>query len=116
MRKRRYIITGIILALVIVLVLTGGIYIYTGPQYKFDREYGNSEEGKGFIPKHFHLEYNVTDTPLIPVLLHNVHSELPKNISLSKYDITYLKTHEKGVAKSDYKLCKINCLKHIKPL
>jgi hypothetical protein len=28
------------------------------------------------------------------VLLHNVHSDLPKNIILSKYDITYLKTHE----------------------
>ena len=94
MRKKRYIILGILLALVIVLALTGGIYIYTGPQYKFDREYGIAEEGEGFIPKHFYLEYNATDTPLIPVLLHNVHSELPKNISLSKYDITYLKTHE----------------------
>jgi hypothetical protein len=94
MRNKRYIILGILLPLVIVLVLTGGIYIYTGPQYKFDQEYGNFEEGEGFIPKHFHLEYNATDTPLIPVLLHNVHSELPKNISLSKYDITYLKTHE----------------------
>jgi hypothetical protein len=94
MGKKRYIIVGIILALVIVLVLTGGIYIYTGPQYKFDREYGIFEEGEGFIPKSFHLEYNATDTPLIPVLLHNVNSELPKNISISKYDITYLKTHE----------------------
>lgn len=94
MIKKRYIIIGVILALALVLVLTGGIYIYTGPNYKFDHEYGSSEEGEGFIPKHFHLEYNATDTPLIPVLLHNVHSELPKNISLSKYDITYLKTHE----------------------
>jgi len=94
MRKKRYIILGILVALIIVLALTGGIYIYTGPQYKFDPEYGIAKEGEGFIPKHFYLEYNATDTPLIPVLLHNVHSELPKNISLSKYDITYLKTHE----------------------
>ena len=94
MRKKRHIIVGITLALVIALVLTGGVYVYTGPQYRFDREYGSSEEGEGFIPKHFHLEYNASDTPLIPVLLHRVHSELPKNIILSKYDITYLKTHE----------------------
>jgi hypothetical protein len=94
MKKRRYIIAGILLSLVIILVLTGGVYVYTGPQYRFDREYGSSEEGEGFIPKHFHLEYNASDTPLIPVLLHRVHSELPKNIILSKYDITYLKTHE----------------------
>jgi hypothetical protein len=94
MRKKRYIIVGIILTLVTVLISTGGIYIYTGPQYKFDREYGIIEEGEGFIPEHFYLEYNATDTPLVPVLLHNVHSELPKNINLSKYDITYLKTHE----------------------
>lgn len=94
MRNKRYITVGIILALVIVLVLTGGIYIYTGPQYKFDRGYGISEEGEGFIPKSFYLEYNVTDTPLIPVLLHKIHSELPKNIIISKYDITYLRTHE----------------------
>lgn len=94
MRKKRYIILGILLALIIVLALTGGIFIYTGPQYKIDRGYGITEEGEGFIPKYFYLEYNATDTPLIPVLLHNVHSELPKNISLSKYDITYLKTHE----------------------
>lgn len=82
------------MALVIVLALTGGIYIYTGSQYKFDHEYGIAEEGEGFIPKHFYLEYNATVNPLIPVLLHNVHSDLPKNIILSKYDITYLKTHE----------------------
>ncbi|GAB4218229.1 MAG: hypothetical protein OHK0012_26180 [Synechococcales cyanobacterium] len=94
MRKTRYIIVGIILTLVTVLTLTGGIYIYTGPQYKSDIEYESFEEGEGFIPKHFHLEYNATDAPLVPVLLHNVHSELPKNINLTKYDITYLKTHE----------------------
>jgi hypothetical protein len=94
MRKKIYIIVGIILALVIALVLTGGLYVYTGPQYRFDREYGSYEEGDGFIPKHFHLEYNASDIPIIPVLLHRVHSELPKNIILSKYDITYLKTHE----------------------
>ena len=94
MRKTRYIIVGIILTLVTVLTLTGGIYIYTGPQYKFDIEFGIIEEGDGFIPEHFYLEYNATDTPLVSVLLHNIHSELPKNIKLSRYDITYLKTHE----------------------
>lgn len=99
MRKKRhikrYIIVATTLALVIFLVLTGGgVYIYTGPQYRFDREYGSLEEGEGFIPKDFYLEYNASETPLIPVLLHRIHSELPKNIILSKYDITYLKTHE----------------------
>jgi hypothetical protein len=53
--KKRYIISGILLALVIVVALTGGIYIYTGPEYKFDHEYGIEEEGEGFIPKHFIL-------------------------------------------------------------
>jgi hypothetical protein len=94
MRKKRYIILGLLLALVIVLALTGGIYIYTGPQYKFDREYGIFQEGEGFIPQYFYLEYNATDTPLIPVLLHKVHSELPKTINIKKYDNTYIKTHE----------------------
>jgi len=38
MRRKKFIISGILLALVIVLASTGGIYIYTGPQYKFQRK------------------------------------------------------------------------------
>ncbi|MFW6342100.1 MAG: hypothetical protein ACOC00_03645 [Halothiobacillaceae bacterium] len=94
MRKKIRITVGFVLVLVITLVLTGGVCVYTSPQYRFDRAYGVFEEGEGFIPRHFHLEYNASDTPLIPVLLYRVHSELPKNLILSKYDITYLKTHE----------------------
>ncbi len=92
--SKRYIISGILLALVIFTVLTGGLYIYTGPQYKLDLEYKVLKEGEGFIPNQFYLEYNATDTPLIPILLHRIRSELPKNIVINKYDNTYLKTHE----------------------
>ena len=94
MTKKKVIISGIILTPLLLLVLTGGLLVYTGPQYRFDREHGTIEEGEGFIPNSFHLGYNVSDVPLIPILLHRIHSELPKQLIINKYDITYLKTHD----------------------
>lgn len=94
-KKKRYIaITSCVLVILTILLLTGGIYIYIGPTYRYDRKFSVIEEGDGFIPKQFHLEYNATELPLIPLLLTTVISKLPKNINISKYDITYLKTHK----------------------
>lgn len=71
----------------------GGIYVFIGPLYTFDRKYEIVEKGEGFIPKHFHLEYSVSETPIIPFFLYIVTSKLPKTLNISNHDITYLKTH-----------------------
>ena len=94
MKKKRYIIAICILIIIAIPVFTGGgIYLYIGPKYKFDRSYENVEQGEGFIPKQFHLEYNVSEVTIIPFIFYIVRSKLPKTLNISKYDITYLKTH-----------------------
>jgi len=76
------------------LLTGGGIHIFTGPQYKYDNSYQRLKKGKGFIPSHFHLEYKVSKTTILPLFLYIVNSEIPKTLQISKHDITYLKTHE----------------------
>ncbi|SHO50106.1 hypothetical protein [Desulfopila aestuarii] len=100
MKKKRTIIITVssLFILALILLLTGGIELYIGPRYKYDRQFKTVEKGKGFIPSNFYLVNNSSNTPLIPILLHIVHSKLPKSLNISKYDITYLKSH-KGFSK-----------------
>ncbi len=101
MKKKKRIIAIAISSLVVVaiiLLLTGGIELYLGPRYKYDRQFETVEKGDGFIPSHFYLINNSSNIPVIPILLHTVSSKLPKSINISKYDITYMKSH-KGFTK-----------------
>ena len=91
----------------ITLFFTGGIYFYVGPKYDYDYDFDKIEEGQGFIPRHFHLGYKVSEIPLIPVLLHVIYSRLPKTLNISIYDITYLKRH-KGFA--SFKIDKLSII------
>jgi hypothetical protein len=94
MKKKKYIIISIVVVVILTLVFTGGVYVYIGPEYDYDYSFIVTEEGDGFIPRHFYLIYNVTEIPLIPVLLHVVRSKLPKGINISKKDVTYLERHK----------------------
>jgi hypothetical protein len=99
-RKKRILIIVIssLLFVAIILLLTGGIEVYIGPKFSYDRQSETVKKGNGFIPDHFYLINNSSNTPVIPILLHIVHSKLPKSLNISKYDITYLKSH-KGFTK-----------------
>lgn len=96
MKKKRTIIIAVssVLFIALILLLTGGIELYIGPKYKYDRQFKTVEKGKGFIPSHFYLVNNSSNTPVIPIFLHIVYSKLPKSLNISKYDITYLKSHK----------------------
>lgn len=95
MRKRGKIITVLAVAsILILLVTTGGLIAIVGPSYDYDHQYEEKEIGDGFYPRHFHLEWDASTIPLIPVVLHIWKLNTPRNLVINRSDITYLKRHE----------------------
>jgi hypothetical protein len=94
MKKFALLLISLCLFVLVILLLTGGVLVYLGPRYQFDREFSLINEGEGFIPSDFYIVRSYNDIPAIPLLLHLQYSTLPKDIKLSKHDISYLRSHE----------------------
>lgn len=82
----------VLLGMVGILVTTGGLIVVVGPAYSYD--YGSKETGDGFIPRHFHLEWDPTTIPVIPVVLHVWKLSTPRDLIINRSDPTYLERHE----------------------
>ena len=88
------------------VVLTGGLWVSVGPSFDYDYNAEEIEKGDGFIPRHFHLRYNSSEFPLIPIVLKISKSKLPKTLVINKEDITYL-DRDKGYPSFRVDLLKI---------
>jgi len=97
MKKKTKIIsivtTIVVLGIVAILLTTGGLIVVAGPDYSYDYGYGSKESGSGFIPRHFHLEWDPTPIPLFPVVLHVWKLSVPRDLIINRSDPTYLESH-----------------------
>jgi hypothetical protein len=93
MNKKKLWIIALVVVPIVLVVFTGGIWVSVGPSFDYDYNAVTIEKGDGFIPRHFHLRYNSSEFPLIPIVLKISKSKLPKTLIINKRDITYLERH-----------------------
>ena len=106
MSKKKFWIIALIVSPIILVVFTGGLWVSVGPSFSYDDGAEVIEQGDGFIPRHFHLRYNSSEFPLIPIVLNISQSKLPKTLVINKEDITYLE-RDKGYPRFQINLLKI---------